>query len=48
MRHPSRAFINLQNYITAHPGEFPDGQHPEGAARTWLYGQVMRWANWRP
>lgn len=41
MTHPLRRFVFLNNYMTQNPGQFPDGQHPDVTARTWIRGQII-------
>lgn len=41
MTHPLRFFIYLNEYMTLNPGQFPDGQHPDTTAQTWIRGKVL-------
>lgn len=45
MTHPCRAFVYLNSYLQQNPGQFPDGQHPDARAQTWIRGQVLGTVN---
>lgn len=40
-QHPCRRFVFLNQYMVEHPEQFPDGQHPNVTAQTWIRGQII-------
>lgn len=40
-QHPCRRFVFLNTYMAQNPSQFPDGQHPDATAQTWIRGQII-------